>query len=131
MENSSERLLDLVAQNPDIECHRAFFGLITRYVYTPTQSRLSAFSCCYAHALRDDMLRLLQASELNLCKLADKGIKYEQNANGNLLLEGYRSADGRFMAVRLLQYAELDYRAITDVRFLTGDSALALHKLLQ
>lgn len=130
MNNYSERLLDIVAQNHDIECRRAFFGLITRYIYTPTQSRLSAFNRCFSHILRDDLLQLMRADDATIVRRADKSIRFEQNANGNLLLEGYRSADGQFVAIRLLQYAELDYRPITDVRYLTGHTAQAVIKML-
>ena len=53
----------------------------------------------------------------------NKDIKYEQAYNGNMLVEGFVSADKQFVALRLLQYAQIDYQPVSDIHYMQGNAA--------
>lgn len=130
MENETIRLQELVAQHKDIQIHKSFFGLIKQPVYAPTGSKLRFFDRFYSPTLRNEINNLFTLNEEALLQHLAKQQRLEEKVNGNLLLEIGLSADKQFAAIRLLQYGTLDYRPVMDVRFLTGDAAQAVAKII-
>ena len=102
---------------------KSFFGLISKSVYRPTGSRLTALKKEYdplngnkiEYALNSDTCKRAQ-SIASLGHIADSPI-------GNCLLEACYSADHKFAAVRLLQFSQLKYQPVTDTCVFENDEA--------
>ena len=129
MENQPQGLKESVALQTYITRKSTFFGLITRLVYAPTDSRLN-FTCrYYAPILREELKELFvlggQVLENRLAKMN----RFEQAVNGNLLVECCVSADKEFAALQLKHFEHIDYQPISEVRFLQGESAMQAAKI--
>lgn len=123
MENQPKGLKELVAQQPYIIDDSLFFGLFHRFLYAPTASTLQFESRYYAPVLREEMKELFALSDQAFEKRLAKLQCYEQAVNGNMQVECCFSKDKEFGALRLMQYAQIDYQPVSDVRFVQGDAA--------
>ena len=123
MENQPQGLKESVALQPYITRKSTFFGLINRFVYAPTDSRLNFTSRYYAPILREELKELFALGDQVLEKRLAKMNRFEQAMNGNLLVECCVSADKEFVALQLKHFEQIDYQPISEVRFLQGDAA--------
>ena len=123
MENQPQELKESVALQTYITRKSTFFGLINRWVYAPTGSRLNFTSRYYAPILREELKELFALGDQVLEKRLAKMNRFEQAMNGNLLVECCVSADKQFVALQLKHFEQIDYQPISDVRFLQGDAA--------
>ena len=129
MENQPQGLKESVALQTYITRKSTFFGLITRLVYAPTDSRLN-FTCrYYAPILREELKELFALGDQVLEKRLAKMNRFEQAVNGNLLVECCVSADKEFAALQLKHFEQIDYQPISEVRFLQGESAMQAAKI--
>ena len=129
MENQPQGLKESVALQSYITRKSTFFGLITRLVYAPTDSRLN-FTCrYYAPILREELKELFALGDQVLEKRLAKMNRFEQAVNGNLLVECCVSADKEFAALQLKHFEQIDYQPISEVRFLQGESAMQAAKI--
>lgn len=129
MENQPQGLKESVALQTYITRKSTFFGLITRLVYAPTDSRLN-FTCrYYAPILREELKELFALGGQVLEKRLAKMNRFEQAVNGNLLVECCVSADKEFAALQLKHFEQIDYQPISEVRFLQGESAIQAAKI--
>lgn len=129
MENQPQGLKESVALQTYITRKSTFFGLITRLVYAPTDSRLN-FTCrYYAPILREELKELFALGGQVLEKRLAKMNRFEQAVNGNLLVECCVSADKEFAALQLKHFEQIDYQPISEVRFLQGESAMQAAKI--
>ena len=129
MENQPQGLKESVALQSYITRKSSFFGLITRLVYAPTDSRLN-FTCrYYAPILREELKELFALGGQVLENRLAKMNRFEQAVNGNLLVECCVSADKEFAALQLKHFEQIDYQPISDVRFLQGESAMQAAKI--
>ena len=129
MENQPQGLKESVALQSYITRKSTFFGLITRLVYAPTDSRLN-FTCrYYAPILREELKELFALGGQVLENRLAKMNRFEQAVNGNLLVECCVSADKEFAALQLKHFEQIDYQPISDVRFLQGDAAMQAAKI--
>lgn len=129
MENQPQGLKESVALQSYITRKSTFFGLITRLVYAPTDSRLN-FTCrYYAPILREELKELFALGGQVLEKRLAKMNRFEQAVNGNLLVECCMSADKEFAALQLKHFEQIDYQPISEVRFLQGESAMQAAKI--
>lgn len=129
MENQPQGLKESVALQSYITRKSTFFGLITRLVYAPTDSRLN-FTCrYYAPILREELKELFALGGQVLEKRLAKMNRFEQAVNGNLLVECCVSADKEFAALQLKHFEQIDYQPISEVRFLQGESAMQAAKI--
>ena len=123
MENQPKGLKELVAQQTYIIDDSLFFGLFHRFLYAPTAGTLQFDSRYYAPVLRDELKEIFALSDQAFEKRLAKLNRYEQAVNGNMLVECCFSKDREFGALRLMQYAQIDYQPVSDVRFVQGDVA--------
>lgn len=123
MENQPKGLKELVALQPYIIDDSLFFGLIHRFLYAPTVSTLQFDSRYYAPVLREELKEIFASSDEALEKRLAKLQRYEQAVNGNMQVECCFSKDKEFVALRLKQYAQIDYQPVSEVRFLQGEAA--------
>lgn len=123
MENSTQGFNEIITQHPDIARKSTFFGLFSHLVYLPTNSRLHFFSRFYGSVVRDELKDLFRLDDEAFAKRINKDIKYEQAYNGNVLVEGFVSVDKQFVALRLLQYAQIDYQPVSDIHYMQGNAA--------
>lgn len=86
MENQPQGLEESVALQPYITRKSTFFGLINRWVYAPTDSRLNFTSRFYAPILREELKELFALGDQVLEKRLAKMNRFEQAMNGNLLV---------------------------------------------
>lgn len=129
MENQPQGLKESVALQTYITRKSTFFGLITRLVYAPTDSRLN-FTCrYYAPILREELKELFALGGQVLENRLAKMNRFEQAVNGNLLVECCVSADKEFAALQLKHFEQIDYQPISEVRFLQGESAMQAAKI--
>lgn len=129
MENQPQGLKESVALQSYITRKSTFFGLITRLVYAPTDSRLN-FTCrYYAPILREELKELFALGGQVLENRLAKMNRFEQAVNGNLLVECCVSADKEFAALQLKHFEQIDYQPISEVRFLQGESAMQAAKI--
>ena len=129
MENQPQGLKESVALQTYITRKSTYFGLITRLVYAPTDSRLN-FTCrYYAPILREELKELFALGGQVLEKRLAKMNRFEQAVNGNLLVECCVSADKEFAALQLKHFEQIDYQPISEVRFLQGESAMQAAKI--
>lgn len=129
MENQPQGLKESVALQTYITRKSSFFGLITRLVYAPTDSRLNFTYRYYAPILREELKELFALGGQVLEKRLAKMNRFEQAVNGNLLVECCVSADKEFAALQLKHFEQIDYQPISDVRFLQGESAMQAAKI--
>ena len=129
MKNQPQGLKEVVALQPYITRKSTFFGLFNRLVYAPTDSRLNFTSRYYASILREELKELFALGDQVLEKRLAKTNRFEQAMNGNLLVECCVSADKKFVALQLKHFEQIDYRPISDVRFLQGESAMQAAKV--
>lgn len=123
MENQPKGLKELVAQQSYIIDDSLFFGLFHRFLYAPTASTLQFESRYYAPVLREELKELFASSDDAFEKRLAKLNRYEQAVNGNMQVECCFSKDREFGALRLMQYAQIDYQPVSEVRFLQGEAA--------
>ena len=129
MENQPQGLKESVALQTYITRKSTFFGLITRLVYAPTDSRLN-FTCrYYGPILREELKELFALGGQVLEKRLAKMNRFEQAVNGTLLVECCVSADKEFAALQLKHFEQIDYQPISEVRFLQGESAMQAAKI--
>lgn len=129
MENQPQGLKESVALQTYITRKSTFFGLITRLVYAPTDSRLNFTSRYYAPILREELKELFALGGQVLENRLAKMNRFEQAVNGNLLVECCVSADKEFAALQLKHFEQIDYQPISEVRFLQGESAMQAAKI--
>ena len=129
MENQPQGLKESVALQSYITRKSTFFGLITRLVYAPTDSRLNFTYRYYAPILREELKELFALGGQVLENRLAKMNRFEQAVNGNLLVECCVSADKEFAALQLKHFEQIDYQPISEVRFLQGESAMQAAKI--
>lgn len=120
MSTTPQTLKEIVSTNHTITSSSAFFGLINRLTYQPTESRLKFVDRYYGPNLCQPLLNILSMSDQSLEKQIVHKSHFQQNCNGKMLLECCVSADKEFVAMRLCEFDKIDYLPITEVRFLQG-----------
>ena len=118
-----------VCSNSRIGIVKTFFGLCTKVVYLPTDSRVEVKRLEYDAETGTRWKRILARPEENV-RLAVAGFKPQATTNGNYMLEACVSRDGNFVALLLLQYEQLGYEPVSDVVVFEGEEAKALSLLL-
>ena len=129
MEEPVKGLREAVAQNNHIVRRSSFFGLIKHLTYEPTDSRLQFTRKNYSNKTGEELKRLFTEPDAAIKQQSLQGYRIAESANGGYLLDICRSADRRFCAIQLLQFFNLDYNALTDVRFFEDDSAEAICRI--
>ena len=119
METENKTLIE----QPYIARKSSFFGLFHHLVYTPTNSRITDYNRCYARIVRDELRDLFSLEDDKFVQRLSKLHKYEEAVNGNVLLEGYISADKQFVSLRMYLYEQIDYRPASKTYFLQGEAA--------
>ncbi len=129
MENENLDLRTIVAQHQDIALRKQLFGLLSNLYYTPTGSKLVFCQKCYAPKYLPELKELFEKADNSIVQRAVNSAPFKEFINGNLCLETFHSKDSQFAAIRLRQFASLQYNPITDVRFFTGATAQAVCRL--
>lgn len=106
-----------------IERKKAFFGLVDYFVYQPTNSRLHTFTRYYGLKDRERLKELFAHDDDKFCQTLRKHSCLEQVVNGNVMINGYVSKDKQFVSLRMYQYEQLNYQAVSRTVYLQGDAA--------
>lgn len=122
MGNQQVGFKELVTLKPYIENKPVCFGLFHRLIYAPTGSSLEFADRFYPPILREELKELFTLNDQALANRLAKINRYEQAINGNMFVECCFSKDKEFVAIRLMQYVQIDYQPVSEVRFLQGDA---------
>lgn len=115
-----------IAGLPTITPKKKLFGLMTSYVYTPTNSGLQGRTLNCNSELASSIKQLVE--EGNATKLPTK---IESSSDGNHLIEYAYSEDGMFFAIQFLEYANFEYQATSKPFILEGDFAKQMTNILK
>lgn len=118
-----------VVSNPNISIQNAFFGLVQRVVYTPTQSPVDIITEEYTPEQGERLRRLLSLSPAKMSEELSKGQKPQSTSVGPYRLEVCLSRDRRFAAMQLFRYAGIDFESVSDYRCLVGEEAAVIAQL--
>lgn len=122
------RMWDTIRKDNRIQMKSSWMGLRTTVTFLPTQSTMLAKTLEFSPADGEQLLRILASKDM---AQAMSGFHPAPTVNGNYMLEVCYSADGTFLALMLLQYRQMVYEPVTDVRFYEGTDAQAILDILQ
>lgn len=117
--NSLAMSADL-AKDSRINIKKSLFG--TKWTYTPTDSKLKAFKHEYNPENGKAMEKAINAAEDKRADLL-ASLQVSEAAMGNYQLEGVRTDDSQFVALRLYQYQNLRYQPVSPLCVFEGDEA--------
>ncbi len=117
--NSMAMSADL-ANDSRINIKKSLFG--TKWTYAPTGSKLKAFKREYNPENGQALEKAINAAEDKRADLL-ASLQVSEAAMGNYQLEGVRTDDGQFVAMRLYQYQNLRYQPVSPLCVLEGDEA--------
>lgn len=92
-------------------------GLPGLMCYLPTGSQIRQREECYTRNSLDAITELLQPGEFA------KAHAITPDMNGNIMVRMYYSKDHQFLALRLHQYVDFEYRPISSAEVFTGEIA--------
>lgn len=109
-----------LAKDSRINIKKSLFG--TKWTYTPTDSKLKAFKHEYNPENGKAMEKAINAAEDKRADLL-ASLQVSEAAMGNYQLEGVRTDDSQFVALRLYQYQNLRYQPVSPLCVFEGDEA--------
>ncbi len=116
------QMAEAVCAFSGIEVRSSFLGLLTKVIYLPTGSSVSARTLEFSAETGQKLERVLLSDRERL--LSGVGsYRAEVVENGNYMLEICQSADSQFVALQLFHYEMLGYQPATPVLFFEGDEA--------
>lgn len=114
---------------PQISIKKSFFGLKTKIFYTTTQSSIQVIQEEYDVTNGKLIENLLLCSPEKL--VAEAGKQSIAKASiGKMRLDACISEDKQFIAAQLLQFVDLRYVPITDMKVFEGKAAEAFAQVI-
>lgn len=107
-----------------IKVEKAFFGLKTNVIYTPTNSAVVGEIMDYDCANGKKVLEFYDANPNQIELLIKKEGRPETGCNGNTRLFLCYSKDHQFMAMQVFQYSNFEYHAAGEAKFFEGMNAV-------
>ena len=111
-----------------VSVSKSFFGMRTTAVYSSTQSVIDARIYEYTPDEGARLKRILDTPRFELAK-AIGNFRPQTVPNGNYMLECCISRDGRFVALQLLQYQQMNYEPVTETLVYEGEEAHIISRL--
>lgn len=109
--------------NPHISARKAFFGLVTNYIYNPTGGKIKVVQKNYNPGNGDSIKRMLNLGVDGLKKgLKNKGLP-EPIGIGNMQLNICYTQDFNFLAMQMEQFVDYMYKPTTDIVIAEGEDA--------
>jgi len=120
----------VISEHEHVRVEKSFFGLVTKYVYTPTGSPIHGESYDLSNETGHFLLDVLElpAGE-RATRLRPVG-KIEQATLGNMRLEYCESADGHFLALQLFHFSNFFYQPLMEAQVFEGEEAKELAAIL-
>ncbi len=106
-----------------IKTEKAFFGLKTKVIYTPTNSVVIGESLDYDCANGKKVLEFYSAAPNQVELLIKKDGRPETSCNGNTRLFLCYSKDHKFAALQVFMYSNFEYHSAGDAKFYEGIDA--------
>lgn len=119
-----------LASDPRITTKSSLFGLVSKSVYTPTDSPLAIYKFEYPADKGDKVARLLGLVGEPLKQAAAEMKTLKTDSIGNTRLEACISADQQFAALQLFRYSNFLPTPITKVTVFEGEDAKTIGSLL-
>lgn len=119
-----------VSAHENIYVKQGFFGFRTKVYYKPTLSEVDSIRNYYTLSSGNEIQQfLLQFQNDPSC--AEKApLTLDCDPNGTYRLEVYTSRDGKFLALQLFRYAELEYHPVNGIKIYEGEEAALLKTAL-
>ena len=113
---------ELIA-NPHNSVRKSFFGLVTNYIYTPTDGKIKVVQKNYNPGDGDAIKHMLILGVDGFKKgLKSKGLP-EPIAIGNMQLNICFTKDHQFLAMQMEQFVDYLYKPTTDLVVAEGEDA--------
>ena len=123
------QMWDEICTDARLSVSKSMFGLKTTVVYTPTGSKVNAYTFGYSPSDGAYLKRILESMHDN----RDKdwgGFHPKPVPNGNFLAEVCTSEDDAYLAVMLFRFVHLNYLPETGMFIFEGAEARAIKQLL-
>lgn len=112
-----------LAKDERLNKSKSLFGLFTKVVYVPTQSRIIAEKRELSAEKGSIMERALNAPADKRIDAIVKVGKLSDATLGQFLLEVCRSVDGKYLSLRLYRFMQMRYEAVSDICSFEGADA--------
>lgn len=119
---------EFISKHPHITVKKSLFGLSSKVVYEPTQSKVDVLRRDYDQAHGEQLRQLLAKPVVELEKEGQGSVP--QSNIGSVRLEGCLSQDHQFVALQLLTYSDFMYKPMTDVLVYEGKDADVVARIL-
>lgn len=106
-----------------IKVEKAFLGLMTKVVYTPTNSPLVGICLEYDVANGQKVKQLIESAPSKLEAIIQKEGCPKPSDNGNVRLSICFSKDHHFAALQLSQFSNFEYHPMSEIHFVEGEDA--------
>ena len=124
-------MADALSAEINISVEKGFFGLTTRYVYTPTGSQLVGFTRDFTPEMGEKMERVLNTTEKDLAHAISQAGDIRTTPIGHWHLEACISEDHRFAAVQLFRFIDFKNTPATEIRIYEGEAAAQIAAVLK
>jgi len=114
----------------NIELQKKFFGLSSKYVYTPTGSELKGEYREYKSEEERALMTIINGSIGETQELANGYLTDHAATLGALRLDVCTTADKQFAALQLFRYDQYIYKPLCEVKTFAGAKAQEIYRLL-
>lgn len=123
---NNEEMAKAIFNKSCIKVKKCFFGLITKVIYTLTDSPVVGAYQEYDASNGEKAKLFLSLPPEMLRSTIQKDGRVKPAENGKFCMSLCYSRDHRFAAFLLSQYINFDYRPVGEIRFAEGDEAETL-----
>ena len=113
-----------------ISTSTSFFGMVHKYIYTPTGSRLQAYCYEYPASMEPNLAHLLTLRGDALTQAAKDLRTLRSDTLGNLRLEVCVTADSQMAALQLFRYTNFVATPLSNLTIYEGADAATIAALL-
>lgn len=124
MENVTKmEMANTLLKKECIKVEKAFLGLVTKVIYTPTNSPVMGVCLEYDLANGQKVKHLVEVAPEKVESIIQKEGEPKTTDNGNIRLSLCFSKDHRFAALQLSQFTNFEYHPISDIVIVEGEKA--------
>lgn len=106
-----------------IKVEKVFLGLMTKVIYTPTNSPIEGVCLEYDLTNGQKVKQIVESDPCKVESVIKKEGKPQPCDNGNMRLTLCFSKDHRFVALQLFQFTNFEYHPMSEIHIVEGDEA--------
>lgn len=108
---------------PKIDEEKSMLGLIKTYYYSPTRSKINAFTLDFSPSMGEKVDMVLKSPNECIDRALTKCGYIMNTTIGHWHLEACMSQDKSFAALQLFKYENFEFYPVSDVKIYEGDTA--------